>query len=138
MNNFNTDIGMDNNSNDDMIYEDNTSDSNPIDINDNNNGNINFYIDEDGNIVHVNENGEKLIYHICNTCSNAVYMTDQDYICKYCGSDMREYTIYQVKKGDTLSKISGKVGVSVDAIVEFNGIENIHLIYEGESLRIPK
>ena len=45
--------------------------------------------------------------------------------------------VYIVKKGDTLSKISGILGYSVDELAEYNHIHNVNLIYVGESLRIP-
>lgn len=45
--------------------------------------------------------------------------------------------IYFVKKGDTLSAISGIVGYSVDELAEHNHIKNVNLIYINESLRIP-
>lgn len=45
--------------------------------------------------------------------------------------------IYFVKKGDTLSAVSGIVGYSVDELAEYNHIKNVNLIYIDESLRIP-
>ncbi len=45
--------------------------------------------------------------------------------------------VYIVKKGDTLSKISGMVGYSVDELAEYNHIKNVNLIYVNESIRIP-
>lgn len=45
--------------------------------------------------------------------------------------------IYLVKKGDTLSGISGIVGYSVDELAKYNHIKNVNRIYTGESLRIP-
>lgn len=45
--------------------------------------------------------------------------------------------VYFVKKGDTLSAISGIVGYSVDELAEYNHIKNVNLIYIDESLRIP-
>jgi LysM repeat protein len=45
--------------------------------------------------------------------------------------------VYLIKKGDTLSEISGMVHYSVDEIAEYNHIKNVDLIYAGESLRIP-
>lgn len=45
--------------------------------------------------------------------------------------------VYFVKKGDTLSAISGIVGYSVDELAEYNHIKNVNLIYINESLRIP-
>lgn len=45
--------------------------------------------------------------------------------------------VYIVKKGDTLSAVSGIVGYSVDELAEYNHIKNVNLIYINESLRIP-
>lgn len=45
--------------------------------------------------------------------------------------------VYIVKKGDTLSEVSGLVGYSVDELAEYNHIKNVNLIYIDESLRIP-
>lgn len=44
---------------------------------------------------------------------------------------------YVVQSGDTLSIIASEYGVSVDEIVEANGIQNPNLIYVGEELFIP-
>lgn len=127
------------NINDDgTIDKDNTSDSNPIDTG--NLGDGNFYMDDDGNIIYIDKDGNKIIYHICPVCSHCGHVIEDNgdtYNCK-CGSDFYKYTVYQVKKGDTLSQISGEVGASVNSIANLNEIENVHLIYEGESLRIPK
>ena len=49
-----------------------------------------------------------------------------------------DFGTYNVQKGDTLSKISAKVSCSVDALAEYNQIKDIHLIYEGSVIRIPK
>lgn len=48
-----------------------------------------------------------------------------------------ENVVYLVKKGDTLSKVSGSQGASVDSIAKLNEIEDINVIYTGESLIIP-
>lgn len=45
--------------------------------------------------------------------------------------------MYIVKKGDTLSAVSGIVGYSVDELAEYNHIKNVNLIYIDESIRIP-
>lgn len=45
--------------------------------------------------------------------------------------------VYIVKKGDTLSAVSGIVGYSVDELAEYNHIKNVNLIYIDESIRIP-
>ena len=49
-----------------------------------------------------------------------------------------DFGTYTIQKGDTLSKISAKVSCSVDALAVYNQIKNIHLIYEGSVIRIPK
>lgn len=43
---------------------------------------------------------------------------------------------YTVKKGDTLSKIAAKYGVSVSQLVEWNGIKNPDLIQIGQKIAI--
>lgn len=45
--------------------------------------------------------------------------------------------IYEVVKGDTLSKIAKAYGVSVDTLVKHNNIKNKNLIYVGQKIRIP-
>ncbi len=43
---------------------------------------------------------------------------------------------YKVKKGDTLSSIAKKYGISVNQIVKLNGIKNPNLIYPNQTLKI--
>ena len=45
--------------------------------------------------------------------------------------------VYHINEGDTLSGISDKVGYSVDAIANENGIRNPDLIYKDSTIRIP-
>lgn len=45
--------------------------------------------------------------------------------------------VYDIKRGDTLSKISGEVLYSVDALAAYNHIRNVNLIYAGSTLRVP-
>lgn len=45
--------------------------------------------------------------------------------------------VYQIQRGDTLSKISAAFGVSVDELAELNHIKDVNLIYTGSALRIP-
>lgn len=53
------------------------------------------------------------------------------------GNDSNDdYVIYTVKVGDTLYKIAKKYGVSVDTIINFNGLSN-DLLAIGQQLRIP-
>lgn len=133
-----------------IINKDDTSDSNPIDSNaiGSNSANVNkvdksdsdyYYTDDNGqSIIHVDDNGDKTTYHICTTCSECGAVTNSGDKCSKCGSDLYKYVVYQVNKGDTLSKISGEVGASVDSIAHLNEIDNVNLIYAGESLRIPE
>ena len=44
---------------------------------------------------------------------------------------------YKIKRGDTLSQIAEKEGVTVADLAKINKIKNINLIIEGESLIIP-
>jgi len=46
-------------------------------------------------------------------------------------------TSYTVKRGDTLSSIGARFGVSYQAIAAANGISNPNLIYPGQVLHIP-
>lgn len=44
---------------------------------------------------------------------------------------------YTVKRGDTLSKIANRYGITVNEIVSLNNIQNPNLIYVGQQLRVP-
>lgn len=44
---------------------------------------------------------------------------------------------YQIKSGDTLTRIAARYGTSVSALAKLNGIKNVNLIYAGASLRLP-
>lgn len=46
--------------------------------------------------------------------------------------------VYHVEWGDTLSKISGETGVSLQSIAKDNDIDDVDLIYDGQSLQINK
>jgi murein DD-endopeptidase MepM/ murein hydrolase activator NlpD len=48
-----------------------------------------------------------------------------------------EWASYQVQKGDSVSKIAAKFGISMDAIIASNDIRNARRLREGETLRIP-
>lgn len=54
-----------------------------------------------------------------------------------CVKDNDGNWVYIVKRGDTLSKVSGMVGYSVQELASYNHIRNIHRIYVGQSIRIP-
>ena len=45
--------------------------------------------------------------------------------------------LYIVRRGNTLTQIAREYGVTIENIVELNGIANPNLIYIGETLRIP-
>ncbi|MCY1718535.1 LysM peptidoglycan-binding domain-containing protein [Microbacterium sp. SL62] len=49
----------------------------------------------------------------------------------------REDTVYVIERGDTLTSISAKLGVSVDAIAEYNAVKDVDVISEGAALRTP-
>ncbi len=44
---------------------------------------------------------------------------------------------YTVKRGDTLSKIANRYGITVNEIAQLNNIQNPNLIYVGQIFRIP-
>jgi LysM repeat protein len=44
---------------------------------------------------------------------------------------------YEVQQGDTLSEIAQRLGTTVDAIVEANGIDDPSRIFPGDELVIP-
>ncbi|RME83023.1 MAG: LysM peptidoglycan-binding domain-containing protein [Caldilineae bacterium] len=51
--------------------------------------------------------------------------------------DQKGYKIHLVKRGETLSLIAARYGVSVRAIARANKIRNVNRIYVGQRLRIP-
>lgn len=56
---------------------------------------------------------------------------------EYVTIDIDGNMVYLVQKGDTLTKVSRLTGYSVQEIAEYNHIQNVNLIYTGQSLRIP-
>ena len=46
-------------------------------------------------------------------------------------------TVYVVQRGDSLSRIAARYGVSVSALAAANGIRNANLVYTGQRLLIP-
>lgn len=48
------------------------------------------------------------------------------------------HIIYTIKRGDTLTGISERCGVSKNYIAELNNIKNVNLIYAGSKLLIPR
>ena len=98
-----------------------------------------YYVNSKGDVVQVDKKKHTTnVYYICTTCTKCGHISRGCKICKKCGSNLKRYTVYKVKKGDTLSHVSGKVGSSVDSIAKLNKLKNVNLIYTGESLRIPK
>jgi murein DD-endopeptidase MepM/ murein hydrolase activator NlpD len=47
------------------------------------------------------------------------------------------WSSYQVKRGDSVSKIAAAHGISMDAVIASNGITNARRLREGENLKIP-
>lgn len=60
----------------------------------------------------------------------------QKYYDEY-ASDAKTYITYEIKYGDTLSKIACKHNVTVDEIVDLNGIVNPNFIRTGDEIKIP-
>lgn len=46
------------------------------------------------------------------------------------------HIVYTIKRGDTLTAIANRFGISIESIVRLNNIKNPNLIYAGERLRI--
>ncbi len=46
------------------------------------------------------------------------------------------HIIYTVRRGNTLTYIANRFGVTIQSIVQLNGIRNPNLIFTGERLRI--
>lgn len=68
--------------------------------------------------------------------ADAIAQAAQDYIESVADYEQKEIK-YTVKKGDTLSSIAKKYGVTVDAIVKLNNIKNKNVIRTGTVYRIP-
>lgn len=49
----------------------------------------------------------------------------------------KEFTIYKVKKNDTLGKIAKKLEVNLEEIIELNEIKDSNKIFPGQELKIP-
>lgn len=56
---------------------------------------------------------------------------------EYCKRDPSGHWVYIVKRGDTLSRISGMLGFSVQELAEYNHIKNVNLIYTNQAIRLP-
>ena len=48
-----------------------------------------------------------------------------------------EWHTYRVQRGDSVSRIAVRFGISMDAVIASNGIENARRLREGQILRIP-
>ncbi len=53
-------------------------------------------------------------------------------------SQQRGENVYYVQKGDSLSKIANKLGVSLKQLMEENDIKSPNYIYPGQKLKIPE
>lgn len=70
--------------------------------------------------------------HPYNTTGDIGWMNESD--IKLASSSSNTY--YTVVKGDTLTKISKKYGVTVNRIASWNNIKNVNLIRVGQKLRV--
>lgn len=68
---------------------------------------------------------------------NLIYVGEVFIIPHMTSAESSGYTLYTVRRGDTLWGISRKFGTSINSIVALNGIENPNLIYAGEVFKIP-
>lgn len=68
---------------------------------------------------------------------NLIYVGEVFIIPHMTFAESSGYTLYTVRRGDTLWGISRKFGTSINSIVALNGIENPNLIYAGEVFKIP-
>lgn len=48
-----------------------------------------------------------------------------------------EDTIYYIQRGDTLTALSAKFGMSIDYIANYNAVRDVNIINEGAVLRVP-
>ena len=68
---------------------------------------------------------------------NLIYVGEVFIIPHMTSAESSGYTLYTVRRGDTLWGISRKFGASINSIVALNGIKNPNLIYAGEVFKIP-
>lgn len=53
------------------------------------------------------------------------------------GTEAGKYTIYKVKRGDTLSKIAKTYNTTVSALAKYNNITNVNFLSVGQEIKIP-
>lgn len=68
---------------------------------------------------------------------NLIYVGEVFIIPHMTSAESFGYTLYTVRRGDTLWGISRKFGTSINSIVALNGIKNPNIIYAGEVFKIP-
>lgn len=68
---------------------------------------------------------------------NLIYVGEVFIIPHMTSTESSGYTLYTIRRGDTLWGISRKFGTSINSIVALNGIKNPNLIYAGEVFKIP-
>lgn len=68
---------------------------------------------------------------------NLIYAGEVFIIPHMTSAESFGYTLYTVRRGDTLWGISRKFGTSINSIAALNGIKNPNLIYAGEVFKIP-
>lgn len=68
---------------------------------------------------------------------NLIYIGQRLLISISDDPDKQKEVTYTVRKGDTLSRIANRYGITVNEIVELNNIQNPNLIYVGQELKIP-
>lgn len=68
---------------------------------------------------------------------NLIYVGEVFIIPHMTSAESFGYTLYTVRRGDTLWGISRNFGTSINSIVTLNGIENPNLIYAGEVFKTP-
>lgn len=68
---------------------------------------------------------------------NLIYVGEVFIIPHMTSAESSKYTLYTVRRGDTLWGISRKFSTSINSIAALNGIENPNLIYAGEVFKIP-
>lgn len=67
---------------------------------------------------------------------NLIYVGEVFIIPHMTSAESSGYTLYTVKRGDTLWGISRKFGTTVENLVKLNSVKNPNLIYVGEKLII--